>query len=248
MSSFSQASRRSPLFSILIALFLLAIATAGVIPGYFTQQWSWNTLPDVPHLSQLKSLQTDGLTIPGWETLHQERVEIGGHKWSVQEIRSLQTKPEENQQAPILVMLRPQTWNRDQPQVDWMDINGVQRWTADSQRRLKFTVNDLSETDNAQDQWISINARFLRGWNQRQTYAVLQWYAWSTGGDAAPTQWFWADQLTQWRDRHRMPWIAVSVLIPIRPIGNIDTAEATAKSLGQTIQATLMANVFPSNS
>ncbi|MBD2462392.1 cyanoexosortase B system-associated protein [Oscillatoria sp. FACHB-1407] len=249
MSSFPQVPRRSPVLTILIAVFLLAIATAGALPGYLTQQWSWSTPPDVPHLSQIKALQTEGLAIPGWETLHQEKVEIGGHKWSVQEIQSLEPASEGTQQVPILVMLRPQTWHRDQPQVDWMDINGVQRWTADSQRRLKFTIDNFALPEgSSKAESVTVSARFLRGWNQRQTYAVLQWYAWSNGGNASPSQWFWVDQLTQWRDRHRMPWIAVSVLIPIRPLGDINTAESLAQSLGQTIQSTLMANIFYSNS
>jgi cyanoexosortase B-associated protein len=266
MTAFPQPSRRSPFLNSLIAIFLLAIAAVSVLPNYGTQQWSWRTPPDVPYLSQIKALQTQGLTLPGWQTLRQEKVEIGGHKWSIQEIRALptpnsplQSLPQPPLENPIIVMLRPQTWHRDQPQVDWMDINGVQQWTADSQRSLQFVVNasDLSDlvaeselpgSSHSSAQSVSINARFLRGWNQRQTYAVVQWYAWSTGGSAAPSRWFWVDQLSQWRDRHRMPWVAVSVLIPIKPLGDIDTAESLAKSLGQTIQSALMIHVFAPNS
>lgn len=263
MTAFPQPSRRSPLFSSLIAIFLLAIAAVSVLPNYGTQQWSWKTLPDVPYLSQIKELQTQGLTIPGWQTLQQEKVEIGGHKWSIQEIRALPVEPNSTEQSPlqhpIILMLRPQTWHRDQPQVDWMDINGVQQWTADSQRSLQFVVNASDLPDLAAEskllgsshslaQPVSVNARFLRGWNQQQTYAVVQWYAWVNGGSAAPSRWFWSDQLSQWRDRHRMPWVAVSVLIPIKPLGDIDTAESLAKSLGQTIQSALMIHVFAPNS
>lgn len=244
MVSLSPSPQRSHVLRILTVVFILAIAAVSIIPHYVAQQWPWNNSPDVPHLRQLKKLQGEGLTLPGWTVLEQHVEEIGGHKWSIQAIKPLNTSLQLPNDAPIWLMLRPQTWHQDQPQVDWMDINGVQRWTADSQRRLSFTTSTPDARGSAQPQSVGIHARFFRGWNQTHTYAVLQWYAWSNGGHSSPGQWFWADQLSQWRDRHRMPWVAVSLLVPIKPVGDIDSARSLVESLGQTVQSALMVNAF----
>jgi cyanoexosortase B-associated protein len=227
----------------LIVVFILAIAAVSIIPNYITQQWPWNNSPDVPNLEQLKKLQREGLELPGWTVLEQQTQEIGGHKWSVQAIKPIDIPFQPPSDAPIWLMLRPQTWHQDQPQVDWMDINGVKRWNADSQRHLDFTTS-TPDARNSTESSVGIQARFFRGWNYDHTYAVLQWYAWSTGGHPSPGRWFWADQLSQWRDRHRMPWVAVSLLVPIKPLGDIDSARSLIESLGQTVQTALMANVL----
>ncbi|HEY9663536.1 MAG TPA: cyanoexosortase B system-associated protein, partial [Allocoleopsis sp.] len=87
---------------------------------------------------------------------------------------------------------------------------------------------------------ISVSARFFRGWNQEHTYAVVQWYAWSNGGSPAPMDWFWVDQQSQWRDHQHTPWVAVSLLLPLPPLGDLETVQAQAISLGQVVQTTLM--------
>ncbi|MBE9181394.1 cyanoexosortase B system-associated protein [Oculatella sp. LEGE 06141] len=240
MFSFSQSSRRARLFSLLTALFVLAIAASSAIPNYFTAGWSWNHPSPVPNIKQLESIQQRGLKLPGWQTLTQQVAEIGGHKWSVQAIAP--ESPADNttlSRSPIVVLLRPQTWYRDQPQIDWMDINGTQQWTADSHRRLRFSVTTTDSSGSPQPP-TQVEARFLRGWNTQQTYAVVQWYAWTNGGHSAPSRWFWVDQVTQWRDRHRMPWVAVSVLIPIKPLGDIEESRSLAETLSQTVQSSLM--------
>lgn len=236
MISSPQDSSQSPLPKLLIALFILAIATFITLPNYFTGNWAWRRVPQLENVKALKAIQTVGLALPGWHTLKQDRLEIGGHKWSVQAIVPEAEAKTATLQDATLLMLRPQTWQRDLPQVDWVDINGAQRWTADSMQSLTFTVpNAVSSTG----QPIEIEARFLRGWHEKQTYAVLQWYAWKTGGSSAPRSWFWTDQFSQLRDRRRTAWVAVSILMPIQPLGDIDTHKPQAEALGKLVQSTL---------
>ena len=84
-----------------------------------------------------------------------------------------------------------------------------------------------------------VEARFFRAWTQRRTVAVLQWYAWSGGGNPAPSRWFFADQLAQLR-RNRVPWVAVCLQIPIEPLGDIEASRPLAESLGKVVQTALM--------
>jgi cyanoexosortase B-associated protein len=238
---------------LLIVLLVLAIAAVPALPNYFTQDWFWNHPPAVPTLEQLKSLQQAGLTLPGWETLNHQIVEIGGKKWSTQTLSATSPIAEPELPNQVQLFLRPQTWYRDQPEVEWMDINGGQRWTADSLQHLHFTVEPPSTSGSQAP--VIVEARFLRSWSKQQTYAVLQWYAWTKGGSSAPSRWFWADQLTQLRtslqgdrgDRQRMPWVAVSLLIPIQPLGEIESVQPLAESLGQVVQSTLMAGALNSD-
>jgi cyanoexosortase B-associated protein len=231
----SQPTQRSPLIPILVVLFILAIALTSAIPNYFSGNWVWRREAKLERVAQLKAIQKAGLALPGWKTLEQDTVELGGHKWSIQAIvPEAQAKTATVDDATIL-MLRPQTWQRDMPQVDWVDINGAQRWTADSLETISLALPDRSTT---------IRARFLRGWHEKRTYAALQWYAWEKGGSPAPASWFWADQASQLRDRHRSAWVAVSILIPIQPLGDIAPVRPEAEALGQLVQTTLMAKAL----
>ena len=238
MTSFSDTSYRSPVYKWLAVLFVLAIATFGTLPNYFGGQWNWEKVPELSQIEQLQTLQQQGLTLPGWRTLEQNVTEIGGHSWSVQAIVP-ETAETATAQNTVLLMLRPQTWHRDMPQVDWIDINGVRQWIADSQQSLQFTVPS-SALNSAPTRQISVKARFLRGWSPQRTYAVLQWYAWSEGGSPAPGRWFLVDQWSQWHDRRHTSWVAVSLLIPIQPLGDIETARPQAEALGQLVQSALM--------
>ncbi|MGB3495526.1 MAG: cyanoexosortase B system-associated protein [Elainellaceae cyanobacterium] len=275
---------------LLIAVIVLAIATFSILPNYFTGNWLWNTPPVLAQASQLNRLRAEGLALPGWQTLEQQTVSISGSKWSIQAIQpeanvadpegldsqgsdaasSTRFSPSSQPNRPILVMLRPQVWHREQPQVEWMDINGAQQWTVDHRQRIFLNTEGAessssdsellnSESLNLElsnskplnsglldlgDRSVSFTARYFRGWSRQQTSAVVQWYAWTTGGSPSINPWFWADQWQQLRDRQRMPWVAVTVLIPIKPLGNIDTARTTAKSLSQTLQAQLIRDVL----
>lgn len=249
MVSTSNQSLRSPhqsaLLRTLVVLVILAIAVFRIAPHYMTGEWAWAIPPQLNHIQHLKTLQQQGIALPGWRTLNQEVVEIGGHQWSVQSIVTAETDVITPQNT-VWLLLRPQVWHRDLPQVDWMDITGIQQWMADSRRILSFTVPSRLP-DGAPDPAhpISVKAQFFRGWNTQRTYAVLQWYAWSTGGDAAPSRWFWVDQWSQWHNRQRTPWVAVSMLIPIKPLGDITTAQSLAETLGSLIQTTLLTHTLP---
>jgi cyanoexosortase B-associated protein len=236
MISLPQSSARSPIPKLLTVLFILAIATFIIIPNYFTGNWVWQRVPQLEHIKELKAIQTTGLALPGWHTLEQSKLEIGGHKWSVQAIVPDAEAKTATLRDATLLMLRPQTWQRDMPQVDWIDINGAQRWTADSMQSLKFAVPNAVPSTS---QPIEIETRFLRGWHEKQTYAVLQWYAWKTGGSSAPGAWFWTDQFSQLRDRRRTAWVAASILIPIQPLGDITPHKPQAEALGKLVQSTL---------
>jgi cyanoexosortase B-associated protein len=72
----------------------------------------------------------------------------------------------------------------------------------------------------------------------------MQWYAWPTGGHYAPGKWFWADQGRQWRQRERMPWVALNLLFPIEPLGDIRTHADEATAIAQAIQTSLLASTF----
>lgn len=221
-----------------IVLFAIAIVAAIVLPNYWTQEWTWNHLPQLPQVNQLKRLQQEGLALKSWQTLNQRSIKIGGHSWSVQAIVPEAEVETATAQTTTLLLLRPQTWIRDLPQVDWMDINGIQQWQTDSVRSIQFRVTASS------GQSFPVTARFLRGWTEERTYAVMQWYAWSTGGNPSPTDWFWADQMSRWQDRQPLPWIAVSVMQPIAPLGNIETVHLSLEALAQQIQATLTNTVL----
>jgi len=237
MISSPPISSRSPFLKLLVVLFILAIATFITVPNYFTGNWAWRRVSQLENVKELKAIQTAGLSLPGWHTLEQGRLENGGHKWAVQAIVPEAAGKTAILQDATLVMLRPQTWQRDMPQVDWVDINGAQQWTADSIQSLKFTV-PIAVPKTVQP--IEIEARFLRGWHEKQTYAVLQWYAWKTGGSSAPGSWFWTDQFSQLRDRRRTAWVAVSILMPIQPLGDINTHRSQAETLGKLVQSTLI--------
>ena len=205
-----------------VVILLVVLASVAVVPGYWSGNWSWSSPPKVAHLNQIKNLRQTGLTLPGWETLDQAEVKIGSHDWSAQIIQQ--------QQTLASLFLLPQNSSEDQPEVEWMDIQGAERWKSDSYKQLRLSLNDQKS--------VTVQARFFRAWNRRETYAVVQWYAWSSGGHFAPVRWFWADQLAQLH-RRRVPWVAVCLKIPIEPLGDLDAVEPTAESLAKTVQIAL---------
>ncbi len=211
---------------ILVGLLSLAIAVTA-IPNYLSRQPSWADLPQVSEIKRLEALQKQPLNFPGWQTLEQSEIRIGGNQWSVQAI-------ERGEFQKAVVFLMPQDYYRNHPQVEWVDLNGIERWKTDSHKVLPFESAEQSDHP--------VSARFFRAWNA-QTFVVVQWYAWPGGGNFAPAQWFWADQWAQLH-RQRVPWIAVSLKMPIDPLGDLAKAEADIKSLAQTVQTTLNRDVF----
>lgn len=224
---------------ITVLVFLLVLLGIGAVPSYLSGKWSWQEPPQVANLKQIKQVGKTGLELPGWKTLNQKTETLGGHTWSIQELG-------QDSSTPVRLMLRPLSDRKSQPEVEWIDINEYERWQTDSYTQLQFTVEgsllkQSSGSSNAKmPNNAEVEARFFRAWNPQQTFAVLQWYAWPGGGHPAPSRWFFMDQLAQLR-RERVPWIAVCLQIPIEPLGDLKTALPSARSLGQKIQAALMA-------
>jgi cyanoexosortase B-associated protein len=239
---------------IAVLVFMLVLLIVGAIPGYFKGTWSWSDLPPVKTISQLKTIREEGLNLSEWKTLDHQVFNLRNHDWLIQ------TVEKENQTALLLILT--QDYYKDHPQVEWMDIDGIQSWKTDEHRRVAVEVDSSAENTLL----MKIKTRFFRSltpntnnlltllWSScssdqlcslyqqqrlRQTYAVMQWYAWPDGGSPAPRDWFFADRIAQLSNR-RAPWAAVNLLIPIEPLGDIETVEATATSLAQDIQNALM--------
>jgi cyanoexosortase B-associated protein len=210
----------------------------GGMPGYFTGRWEWKQPPPVTTLKELKKIRKTGLTIPGWETVQQSEQPVGEHKWSLQILKQA------NSQTQVILLLLPQNGPKDQPEVEWTEINGWGKlrwgkWDLAQNRSLEFQVKQ-SQNSSANSE-VPVKARFFRVSTQQDTFAALQWYAFRNGGDPSPLRWFITDQLAQWQ-KHRTPWVAVSVLIPMEPLGDVETTRTLAQSLGEAVQSTLMTN------
>ncbi len=216
---------------------LLTLLAVGAIPGYLTLSWQWMRPPKVVVLKEIRAVRDQGLKLAGWETREHQVVTVGGKKWSYQKLEGPGDKP-------VILFLLAQNSDLDQPRVEWVDMNGFQqqvfgRWKTDSYRTQVWRVADRQSPGKQ----VTVRARFFRGWSSAQTYALLQWYAWPTGGDGTPLKWFMADRQAQTQGS-RAPWIAVSIMIPIEPLGDIATAEDMATALVETIQTTLMSSTF----
>lgn len=219
------------LSKIALLLLLVVLVGLGTIPGYLAGgKWQWMAPPKVTTLSELKALKNTGLSLSGWQTVGKEIPTIGEHKWLKQDlINSTQTQ--------AILLLFPQNGPIDQPQVEWSDINGTLAWKTDSEEMKEFTASEARVT-----------ARYFRGWTNRQTYAVLQWYAWSSGGHPAPSRWFMVDRLAQLQ-RRRAAWVAVTLLLPTEPLDDIQKSWSKMESLAQTVQSSLMSSALrPSDS
>lgn len=215
---------------VVLILLLIVLFVFGVFPGYLRGgNWTWLDLPQVKNINQIKSILKTGLVLPDWKIIKQQQVKIGGHQWSAQ----LMQKPDSE---PVMLLLLPQGYYLNKPQVEWMDINGVEQWKTDSEQELNFTSDSNSRS-------LSVKTRFFRAWNQQQTFAVVQWYAFPNGGDYSHARWFWQDQLAQLSDL-RVPWVAVCLKIPMEPLGDLSELESTAESLAKTVQANLNQTVF----
>ena len=203
---------------------VLAVAIAAVaLPDYLNNQWPWQSPPQVPQISNVRNLRETGIELEGWSTVFQDQVPIGGGDWLLQQLQNREeTAPEQPEQ--LIVFLRPQTYSQDQPEVEWVDLRGAQRWRLDSQRRRRY--GDLTVDT-------------FRAWSADQTFAGAQWYALPQGGHPAPARWFWRDQLRQWTHGQRLPWVAVTVLMPIPPLEDISQFSAQLARLSQAVQAAL---------
>ncbi len=209
--------------SLVIVLTILTIFIA--LPGYLSGKSTWRDLPKVSGINQLKSLETKRLNIPGWQTTDLKNPTVGTHKWSAQIISS-----ESVPQAQLFLL--PQKYYRSKPEVEWVDVDGFERWQTETIETLEL----VGSTGNL------IQARFFKARNA-QTYAVVQWYTWPSGGDYRIFPWFWQDELAQTRGS-RAPWIAVSLKIIMSPLDELQSKKALAQKLAQSIQKVLEQEVF----
>ena len=220
------AKRITPIQWLILAM-LTVVLLFSALPGYVVGKWAWSEPPQITHIKQLTKLQKKGLTIPNWEILKQQTVAIGAGKWSVQ---TAQVPDHE----PFTLLLLPQVYYLNQPITDWLDINGVERWSTDSLQTLNFQT--------ASSPPAKVQARFFRAWN-KETVAIVQWYAWPRGGSADPSHWFWKDQQAQ-ISKQRLPWVAVCLIIPIDPLSDLKENRAFVLSLAQSVQTALDSQIF----
>ena len=230
------ASLTSPksdrILQITLLIFLSILLAVGTVPGYFAGKWQWQNPPAVKVLGALKQIRKQGIEIPGWRTTEQKSMILGEHPWSIQTIES-ETK-NANTKDTATIFLFTQNGPRDQPQVEWSDLNGVQRWKRDSESQQNFTANQ-----------VPVTARLFRAWNSKRTYAVMQWYAWSEGGHPEPSHWFFADRLAQFQGK-RQPWIAVSILLPMEPLDDLNKYRDKITALAQPIESHLLETTLKS--
>lgn len=226
MISFSKLLKENQFPQLAALLLLLLLLVIGAVPGYITGHWQWQKLPPITTIKQLRQLRQQGLNLPGWQTIEKSQQQIGGHKWLMQV-----TKKQGTQTQAILLLL-PQTDSKDQPEVEWTEIQSWQQWNVAQYRLAEFTVKQPSTQ-------VKVEARFFRASTMKQTFAVLQWYAFPNGGNPSPLRWFVADQLAQLRKK-RAPWVGVSIMIPMEPLGQVETTWSLTKSIGEIVQGALM--------
>lgn len=218
-----------------LVVVLTALAGMAILPAYFNGQWPWTTTPQVAQLDQLRALQTDGLTLPGWQLTLAEPIDINRQTWTLAEYRASSSTAQTAPVQQFAVLLHPQPWHSNQPQLEWIDLAGAQNWRVESRRRLKIAPSPSAG---------SVNARFFQAWGDRQSFAVVQWYAMPSGGYPSPGHWFWANQWSQLTRRTLTPWVAVSALLPMEPLGAIADYQPLATDLAGLIQHQLEATVF----
>lgn len=221
-----------PKQSQIIIVILMTVLLIGVaLPGYISKKLVWRDMPQLKTLPQLQTIRKEGLTLSGWQTVNIQSIKIGNQEWLKQEVK--------RDKKNAIVLLFPQNYYKDQPQVEWMDLNGFLGWKTDEEQQDRFSVKSPSKDLDP----VEVEVKFFKAWTTTQTYAVAQWYAWPNGGHPAPSHWFWADRFAQ-LSRNRAPWVAVSLLIPIQPLGNIQEVWPVAASLGESVQASLMAEAL----
>lgn len=240
MNPLSKFFKEKPATHVAVLLLLLLLLVIGGLPGYLTGRWQWKQPPPVPNLTALREIRKTGITLPDWQTVEQAEQFVGTSRWSLQILK------QEGTQKQAILLLHPQNGPMDQPEVEWTDINSWgksrwKRWDIAQYRSAEFTVNQPPKSgSNAETK---VEARFFRVSTPQETFAVLQWYATPNGGHPSPVRWFLADQLAQWH-KDRVPWVSVSIMIPMEPFGEVETTWALAESIGKTVQATLMASPF----
>jgi cyanoexosortase B-associated protein len=226
-SSVNPTPTRLPWAQSLAGLLLLGLL-ASSLPGYLRGgHWSWQQQPGVTELGTLRKIRETGVAVAGWPTQDQATFKLGGHKWSKQLL--VQPNGAAGQEpGTALLFLRAQHDNKTQPEVEWADFKGLNRWTEDEERSVTIRPG--------------VKARLIRGWTRDRTDAILQWYAWPGGGSPTPIDWFTRDRQAQIQG-DRLPWIAVSIILPMEPLGDLAKVEDQAQALGGLVQTAIEARL-----
>ncbi len=111
-------------------------------------------------------------------------------------------------------------------------LSDTRDWDTDSRQIISFQ----DENDN------SIKAIFERGWNTKQTVAIVNWYGWDSGGDYRPKIWFIKDLKAQLKGE-RAGWYAVSLRINIPPLEEIEPWKEEAQQLAQEVQNAILEKI-----
>lgn len=209
----------------LVVVVLAAMVAVAATPQYLGGKLPWQSPPSVVHLETIRGLKDTGLSLEGWSENLQQKISLGGDQWSVQQL----TDTTGSDLDQMILFLKPQGQSKDQPEVEWIDLQGAQKWETSHHRRLHLG---------------SLHIDTFRAWTSSQTFAVAQWYALPQGGHPAPNHWFWRDQNYQWRRSERLPWVAVAVMLPMPPLGDIALVYPTLERLSQLVQTTLVETVF----
>ncbi|GEA28595.1 hypothetical protein MiAbW_03171 [Microcystis aeruginosa NIES-4325] len=210
---------------LLLLCLLLVLILGGILPNLISGQWSWVDQPRIRNIQKMSALQKSGIELSDLKTINQSQEQIGEGKWSVQVVESSDGKR-------ITVLLKPQVYYKNQPAVEWSDINSISRWNQGETTELSIPTQSGGKA----------TARFYRAWKQN-TFAVVQWYAWLGGGHYDPSVWYWLDQWAQLK-RQRLPWIAVSLFIPLEPTKKLQTLTPFALSVAGEVQHNLEQNVL----
>lgn len=220
--------------NLVLVVGLAALAAIAILPAYLSGQWPWANSPQVAQIDQLRALQKEGLDLPGWQQTTVEPIPINRQTWTLAEYRADSPKAQSAPVQQFAVLLHPQPWHSNQPQLEWIDLAGAQKWRIESRSKLRVTLPEAG----------LVEARFFRAWGDRQSFAIVQWYALPSGGHPSPSHWFWANQWSQLTQRQLTPWVAVSLLIPTPPLGTMDDYRTLASELTGRIQQQLTVTVF----
>jgi cyanoexosortase B-associated protein len=230
---------RSLIQWVLVAV-LAGLVAIAALPNYLAGQWPWSTDMPVPQLQEMRELNQTPLSLSGWDVTLHETVKIGGSDWALTEYRAAGSDSVDAKTFGLL--LKPQKSADKQPEVEWVDLQGAQGWRVNDLQTVRMSAEDQT------GQPVQVSTRYFRGLNENGTLAVMQWYAWPTGGHFAPGRWFWADQARQWQQRERMPWVAVCVLLPIEPVGDIRPHTEAMVAIAQAIQENLLVTALQPDS
>jgi cyanoexosortase B-associated protein len=205
----------------LVAL-LMVLMAAVMAPAYLTGQWPWVTAPQLTDadLAALNTLRNNGLEIPHWSPPQHQVITLNRQDWSVNEYTTTDATALAQQ---MVVLLYPQPWHNNQPQVEWVDLAGVQNWRVERRQRLQLRDGQHP---------LPVQANWIQGHNRQQTFVALQWYAWPGGGHPAPQRWFWANQRSQLTTHTLTPWVAVTLLVPVPPLADVNPYQAWMAELG----------------